>query len=256
MENIETEFNAPIIEAVVDIDCDLPPNLDMAELKERAGEALLERYPTFRQQFIQKHVFSKENGEAKPQIQSSEGPGAMQFLAEDELQLIQFRPNGFSFNRLAPYLSLDDYLPEIEWAWSVFCELSQPVLIRKIGIRMINRIRLPLADGKLQFAAYLKIPPQLPETGLSLSFLGLLEQHMAIDAKTGNRVNIVKTTEAPEEGFLPLILDIEAFWPCKEPPQEWVEILSRLEALRNLKNRIFRATLTETCLNLFSPPAS
>ncbi len=30
----------------------------------------------------------------------------MQFLTEDEKQLIQFRPNGFSFNRLAPYGSL------------------------------------------------------------------------------------------------------------------------------------------------------
>jgi uncharacterized protein (TIGR04255 family) len=250
------EFKAPIIEAVVDIDCDLPPNLDLWELREGAGEALRERYPKFRQQFVQQHLVSKEDEGAKPRIKVSEGPGAMQFLAEDELQLVQFRPNGFSFNRLAPYSSLDDYLPEIEAAWSDFCELSQPVLIRKIGIRMINRVRLPLSEGRVNFEDYLQVPPRLPETGRPLGFLGFLEQHVAIDSETGNRANIVKTTEAPRDGYLPLILDIEAFWLCEEAPGDWTEILSRLKTLRDLKNRIFRTTLTGKCLNLFSQPAS
>lgn len=105
--------SAPIIEAVVDIDCDLPTALDHQTLREAAGEALRARYPKFRQPLIQQHVFKQEGNQA-PEMQVHQGQGAMQFLTEDEKQLVQFRSNGFSFNRLAPYTSLDDYFPEIE----------------------------------------------------------------------------------------------------------------------------------------------
>lgn len=256
MNEKDTEFNAPIIEAVVDIDCDLPPDLDFEGLREKAGDLLRNRYPKFRQQFLQHHVVSKEEGDVEPQLKVNKGLGAMQFLTDDELQLVQFRPNGFSFNRLAPYSSFDDYLPEIEAGWADFRKLCQPVVIRKIGIRMINRVKLPLAEGRVQLEEYLKVPPRLPETGSPLIFHGLLEQHMAIDSESKNRVNIVKTTESPKDGFLPLILDIDTFRPGEEAPSDWHDISCRLKSLRDLKNRIFQATLTDRCLNLFSQPAS
>lgn len=241
----------PIIEAVVDIDCDLPPNLDFQSLREAAGDALRERYPKFRQQLIQEHVFKKE-GDAPPEIRVNQGHGAMQFLTENEKQLIQFRPNGFSFNRLAPYGSLDEYLPEIEEGWRLFRSLAKPVVIRKVGIRMINRILLPLTDGKLNFADYLLTPSLLPAAPGELGFLGFLEQHMAVDPATGDRANIVRTTEPIANNRMPMILDIDVFRLCEGDPADWNEIHLALASLRNLKNRIFRNTLTPQCLSLFS----
>lgn len=245
--------NNPIIEAVVDIDCDLPPKLDLQTLRESAGDALRDRYPNFRQQLIQKHLFLKKS-DAPAEIQVNQGPGAMQFLTEDERQLVQFRPNGFSFNRLAPYGSLDDYLPEIESAWHSFLVLAQPVVIRKIGIRMINRIMLPMGGGGLNFGDFLTVTPRLPDTGSPLGFLGFLDQQMALDAKTGNRANIIKTTGSPQADKLPLILDTDVFFTCEIPPTDWRVIRERLDSLRSLKNRIFRSSLTPQCLSLFSPP--
>ena len=246
--------SAPIIEAVVDIDCDLPAKLDLQSLREAAEDALRDRYPKFRQQLIQEHVFTKEGG-APPEIRIQQGHGAMQFLTDDERQLIQFRPNGFSFNRLAPYGSLNDYLSEIESGWRTFVQLAQPVMVRKIGIRMINRIMLPMDGGKLDFGHFLTVTPRLPDTGSPLGFLGFLDQQMALDSETGNRANIVKTTELPQGDQLPMILDIDVFYPCEAPPADWQVIRDRLDSLRSLKNRIFRNTLTQQCLNLFSPQA-
>lgn len=125
--------SAPIIEAVVDIDCDLPPKLNLHGLREAAEDALRIHYPKFRQQLVQQH------------------------------------------------------------------------------------------------------------------------EQMALDGETGNRVNIVKTTELPQGDKLPLILDIDVFYPCETPPSDWQLIRERLDSLRSLKNRIFRNTLTQQCLNLFSP---
>lgn len=250
----QTEFqlpNAPIIEAVLDIDCDLPPSLELEMLKAAATDALQGRYPKFRQQLIHQHVFRKEAG-AEPEIQMKESLGPMQFLTQDEKQLVQFRPNGFSFNRLAPYSSLDDYLPEIEASWNTFRELARPLLVRKIGIRMINRILLPMPEGRLDFGDFLLVPPRLPETGDKLGFIGFLDQHLAADVETGNQANIVKTTELPQDGKLPLILDIDVFHPGQLGQESWEDLLARIKSLRNLKNRIFRHTLTPQCLNLFS----
>ncbi len=242
----------PIIEAVVDIDCDLPPNLNLDTLRVAAETALLKKYPKFKQQLIQEHILTKE-GNAPPEMRVNQVQGAMQFLSEDEKQLVQFRPNGFSFNRLSPYGSFDDYLPEIEAGWQIFCQLAKPVIVRKIGIRMINRILLPLDGGKLNFSDYLTVFSRLPETGSPLGFLGFLEQQMALDNHSGNQVNIVKTTELPQGDKLPLILDIDVFYPCEISPNEWKTVRDRLDSLRSLKNRIFRNTLTPQCLNLFSP---
>jgi uncharacterized protein (TIGR04255 family) len=246
--------HAPIIEAVLDIDCDLPPGLDWNSLSGSAKEAFQSAYPKARQQRVQNHILTP-GAEGAPVLQSNEGLGALQFLTEDEKQLVQFRPNGFSFNRLAPYGSLDDYLPEIESAWDKFREFAKPVMVRKLGLRMINRILLPMEGGRLNYGDYLHTGPRLPDTGMKLGIAGFLDQQVAVDAESGNRVNIVKTSELPVDGNLPLILDIDAFFLCEIPPPDWSDLLPRLKSLRNLKNRVFRHTLTAKCLSLFSQSA-
>ena len=250
----ETRFqldHAPIIEAVLDIDCDLPPALDWSQLEASAREAFRDRYPKVRRQFVQNHILTAGE-DAAPMLQFNKGLGALQYLTEDEKQLVQFRANGFSFNRLSPYTTLDDYLPEIESAWLKFRELAGPVIVRKIGLRMINRILLPMQEGRLNFGHYLETAPRLPVTGLKLGIVGFLDQQVAADEETGNQVNIVKTSQLPEGDKLPLILDIDAYHHCQTPPPEWSELLPRIKSLRDLKNRVFQHTLTPQCLNLFS----
>ena len=242
---------APIIEAVLDIDCDLPPTLDWNILKAAAREAFREGYPKARQQFVQNHVLTAGD-EGAPVLQFNEGLGALQFITDDEKQLVQFRANGFSFNRLNPYTTLDDYLGEIQTAWEKFRELAGPVMVRKIGLRMINRILLPMEGGRLKFDDYLTTAPRLPTTGMKLGIVGFLDQQVVADEETGNQANIVKTSQLPADGKLPVILDIDAYFHCQMSPPEWSELRPRIESLRILKNRIFQHTLTQQCLNLFS----
>src|SRR4051812_4475578 len=93
----------PIVEAVLDLDCDLPPGREITELEEAARQKLGERYPKARRQFIQEHQIEALGEESPPKVSVRRGILALQFLHDDEKQLIQFRPQGFSFNRLAPY---------------------------------------------------------------------------------------------------------------------------------------------------------
>ena len=46
---------APIVEAVLDIDCDLPPGQLFASREGPARDCFRDRYPTFRTQLVQEH---------------------------------------------------------------------------------------------------------------------------------------------------------------------------------------------------------
>src|SRR6266550_4303259 len=101
--------HAPIVEAVIDINCDLPPETDFSELKDQAKQALSSSYPKARRRITQQHEFGITTAESLPAT-VARGVTWLQFLSEDEKQVVQFRGEGYSFNRLAPYGRLDDYL--------------------------------------------------------------------------------------------------------------------------------------------------
>lgn len=248
----QTEFkllNPPIVEAVLDIECDLPPGQQLEALEEPARKALGDRYPKFHPQVFQEHLIEAKP-EAPPKVSIRQGLQALQFLQDDEKQLVQVRVQGYSFNRLAPYTSLDDYLPEIERTWRVYLDLAKPVQIRLIRLRYINRILLPTVAGRVQLDDYFNIAPRLPEEE-KLTLIGFLNQHTAEEVETGNQVNIILTAQSPEGERLPVIFDNAVAAPKPGEPEDWSWISSEIQVLRNLKNRIFRSALTKTCLDLF-----
>src|ERR687891_1417850 len=105
--------NPPIVEAVLDLDCDLPPSLDFASLQDAVKNTYGDRYPRVRPLFFQEAKIEPKP-DAAPQMSVRGGIQAFQCFDETEKQLVQVRAQGYSFNRLAPYTSMDDYLPEIE----------------------------------------------------------------------------------------------------------------------------------------------
>ena len=242
---------APIIEAVVDIDCDMPHQADVDALDAAAAVALADRYPTSRRRLLSEHQISAAPN-APVSVTSRQNLQALQYFSADEKQLLQFRPAGFSFNRLAPYTTLDDYLPEIERAWRIFVDVAKPVVCRMVCLRYINRIQLPMADGRVDIDDYLKLAPRLADED-RLTFTGFFNQHSVLEPATGNQVNIVFATQPPAGDHLPIILDIEAFKDVSSEPRDWQAISGRIRSLRSLKNLVFANSLTAKCLNLFLP---
>ncbi|MEI7732812.1 MAG: TIGR04255 family protein [Verrucomicrobiota bacterium] len=248
----ETELkltSAPIVEAVVDFACDMPPTFKLAALEKAARDCFCGQYPIFRGKFIQEtKIAAKPN--TSPQMSIRNDIQAFQFLHNDKKQLVQVRTQGFSFNRLAPYTSLDEYLPEIERAWKLFVGLTSPVQVRCIQLRYINRILLPMETGQVQWSDYIKLAPRLPDEE-KLAFTGFLNHHTAIETDTGNHVNVVLTTQPREKDKLPIIFDNRAASSMATAPDDWACLLEKIVSLRALKNRIFKKTLTEKCLSLF-----
>lgn len=242
--------NPPIVEAVVDIDCDLPPNVDFLSLETAAREKYGDTYPKLRRRFAEVHEIKTTADASMSETSVKRTLDAFQLLQEDEKQLVQVRRLGYSFNRLAPYPGLDTLLPEIRRTWQLFCELTSPTQIRRVQLRYINRILFPMLDPSLELDRVLRCRPQLPdEDGLALS--GFLIQYSAVEKATGLTVHSVLTREPVESAHVALIFDNAAFDDRAFEAGDWSSIATRIAALRLLKNRVFANTLTEKCLSQY-----
>lgn len=235
-------FAAPIVEAILDVECDLPPGLDLAALAARARAAFADRYP------VQQPSF--EAPAEAPLAVPRSLLGSFQLFQEDKKQLVQVRARGYTFNRLAPYTSLDDYLPEIERTWRLFVDLAGPLQVRLVRLHYINRIVLPLTADAVDLAAYFTTAPARFPVDDTLRFAGFLAQQSAVERATGRRVKATLTSQPTEAAGLPVIFDIEAVAETAIEPRDWPAILAEIQSLRGLKNMTFRSTLTDRCLRL------
>jgi uncharacterized protein (TIGR04255 family) len=241
--------SAPIIEAVVDIDCDLPPGIDVASLESAGAAAYGAEYPKAGKRFVAQ-MQVEAAGEQAATVTARQGLFALQFMSADDRQLVQVRPQGYSFNRLAPYTSLDLYLPEIERTWREFVQLARPLQVRVVRLRFINRLLLPMTEGRVQLDDFLSLGPRLPDES-RLVLAGFFHQNSAVEPATGNAVNVTMATQPVESEKLPVILDIEAYYNATLEPADWGTIRERIQSLRLLKNLVFRKSLTPSCLNQF-----
>lgn len=239
---------SPIIEAVLDIDCDMPSKFDLSSLEPQLRDSLRAKYPKFRKQLFEQHRFESKP-DSLPAHSATKGVQALQFLTEDERQVVQFRSQGFSFNRLEPYSTLDHYIDEIRSGWEIFLKVAAPSQIRAVRLRNINRILLPLMNGRVEAENYLKNIPGVADQKLVL--VGFFVQYGAIEKESGFTTNVVIAAQPVENDKAPIILDITAQWAGRAIVENWPWLLEQVMSLRSLKNRVFSNSLTPQCLNLF-----
>jgi uncharacterized protein (TIGR04255 family) len=242
--------NAPIVEFILDIDCDLPVSQSLDELTEAAEKCFRARYPKPRKQVLQQFEITTKPGATPQATISPQRVQAYQFLTDDDKQLVQLRREGYSFNRLQPYTMLSDYLPEIEQSWADYRNLMLPLKIREVRLRYINRILLPMKDDKCNLSEYLVSAPLLPDEG-RLALTGFVAHRTAVEVKTGHTVNIIQAAQKPGKDFLPIILDIGCRSTDTGAPDDWAWLTSQIMILNNLSNLVFQKSVTSSCMSLF-----
>jgi uncharacterized protein (TIGR04255 family) len=241
--------SAPIIEAVVDFECDMPVLPDFKMLERPARDAYRSTYERFHPVFMQEHSVDISPEAPKVSVKD-QGIQGYRFFQSDQKQLVQVRATGFSFNRLAPYGSFDDYIPEIQRTWNLFLDFAKPVGVRFVRLRYVNRILLPLGESGVGLGDYFKICPHLPDEE-QLIFTGFFNQHAAKERDTGHDVSIVLASQLIENGRLPVLFDITVADSRPADPKNWLELRDRMASLRRLKNEVFYNTLTQRCIDLF-----
>ncbi len=241
--------NPPIIEAVLDIDCDLPPGQELLSLEANARAIFEDDYPHLQRRSAQRFEIEARD-EGPPATSSHYGVEAFLFLKSENEQIVQVRDKGFSFNRLTPYEGFDQYLPEIERTWRLYSELARPTKVSALRLRYINRIEVPAEGGRVGLDVYFRAGTQLPSV-TGTRFAGFLNQYSLVEQETGHNVKIVLTAQDIVDDKLVVVLDIRVASETSVEPENWDAIQSTLLALRMLKNRVFNDMITEQCQALY-----
>ena len=230
---------APIAEALIDFRAEMPDDQAIERLSE--AKALLQsRFPRFEEQRLYRSQFSFGKGK----VAETEELGIRGFIlrSEDEKSIVQFRRDGFTYNRLAPYEGWRALFDGASSCWRAYQQLSRVQEVTRVAVRYINKLRV--ADALRRAGEYLTTAPTVPE-GAPGSMTGFLVKVHAHDPVSGIRSNVIRTLErTADDEEEELIVDIDIF-KVDRFPTEIEGLRPILEQMREVKNRIFFGVITE-----------
>jgi uncharacterized protein (TIGR04255 family) len=248
-EKFENLPRAPIVEAVIEIRARATKALEETSLR-AAIEPKLAGYVFF-DSLREFHSEVKLEG-GKPPVQkvSDAGWKGVRFRSSDEKHIAQFNRDGFVFSRLEPYLTWEELESEGKRLWNIYKDFAQPVEIQRLGLRFINRIKLP--PGELLFEDYIQPAPSSPH-GLELPFHGFMHKDTLGVPGHPYAINVIRTIQQLNggvDGGVALILDIDVFTTQGFDLDNTV-LQRRLLEMRWLKNKVFFGSITAKALEMF-----
>jgi len=231
---------APITEAILDLKVILPDKFPIEKFLEIHAR-IRDRFPTSEPI----HVGSLAI-QAGPEIQvdASRQHSGFLFRSKDGLRIFQATLQGFTFNRLAPYDSWEEFSDDARNLWEIYKDICKPTFVTRAAVRYINRIDIPV-EGPIKLQDYLKTAPEIA-SGLSQKNLSSFFMQLQIPQEDLNCMLVINETLAlpPSPGFISVIFDIDLFrqqaWQSDDE-----DIWNFLTQLRERKNQVFRESITE-----------
>lgn len=166
---------------------------------------------------------------------------------DDGKHVAQFRVNGFTFSRLAPYETWEQMSESAASIWTAYSAAIKPREVNRIALRYINSLCIPLPIEKVE--SYLpygpKLPPEVPQV-----ISGFLNRVQINDVLTGDFAVVTQMVESvtPDGGGLNVLVDIDVAHPCNLVGASDDQIADVLGRLRELKNKAFFGFLEEKIL--------
>ncbi len=240
--------NAPIIEAVLDVRVKNRAGFSVSEF-EKIGTALNTEFVIKKNVVeFQTNIRLKKDGPASADL--NDQIVGFQFWSTDQLNVTSFRKDGFSFSRLRPYTNWAQVFGKMQPLWEAYLKIAQPELITRIAVRYINKVSIPapVADFDDYFTAIAKVPKELPQ--FISNFLSRVVIH---DPHSGLSAAITQVLEPLISGQpVVVLLDVDAYYNTSgDFKVDDPKIPIIFEQLREFKNRIFFASLTEKAIKLF-----
>lgn len=238
--------NAPITEALIDLQVQLPDHFELAELETLCSEVAQEYPITMQRKSWTSHI--RVTGGGRPEIENPE-PKMDGFVLKSEsgLQVVQVRMDGFTFSRLQPYETWEKLRDEARRMWDLYVRITHPQCVTRIAVRYINRIHLPVeADFAEHLSTGIQISSQLPQAISGL----FLRCEIPFDNPEAQTI-ITQTLGDPSEDLatIPYIFDIDVFrmgTPCIDQQRLWDE----LDELREVKNKVFFGSITNATVEM------
>ena len=237
--------NAPIVEAIFDIQMELPQGVGIAEL-ETFCKTFVSAYPEkkARRKFASKFEIKNEEPSAEA---FNLGIAGILNWSPDHKQALQVRLDGFSFSRLKPYEKWGIHFAEFLKYLRLYCEKISPVQVKRVATRFINVIELPRESGNWG-EYFINAARASISNVLVTNFFDRVEFTFPSSNVKATVTHAIMESNDPLN--LPVVLDIETFVDINTKP-DLAMIEKLFHNLRETKNQIFRESLTDKAKELF-----
>ncbi len=236
--------NAPIVEAVIDYRV-LRREGTVADSFAGLTPALGSQYSKALLLHSVEARFGMEHGKS---IEPTTTTSAMGWQYSAGSLVAQFRIDGFTFSKLEPYTTWEEVFAEASRLWQLYVAKAQPPEVIRVAVRYINRLRVPVPA---ELSEYLAAPPVLasPSPQRLRQFLC----RMAVDDPSRNISAVVVQASEPLIGqeAIALLIDIDAFKENLSVAPTDPSLPETFGQLRDLKNEIFFASLTEKAVEMY-----
>jgi uncharacterized protein (TIGR04255 family) len=149
--------NPPVVEALCEIFF-MDSKWDAA-IPGMFFDGIKNRYP--RKKEVEQFAVQVNVSSQIAQPQMMRGNSRIQFVKEDNSQMIQVERDLLVVNQLQPYPRFEDWQPVIDEMIRRYWELAEPIAIKQLGIRYINRIVIP--KNPFNMEEYFRLYPQVPD---------------------------------------------------------------------------------------------
>ncbi len=237
---------APIVEAIIEIRCDLPAEVNLNSLK---GAVDPDEYPGVGNQV--EVTGTLDISDAGVRNETATQQTGFAFTRSDSQRIVHAGLKRFAYSALRPYDRWSTFSREAWDAWLVYQRAVKPSRATRLGVRYVNRIEIP--DPMVEIRDYLRtaidVSPYLSQMveGYFLQVQVPLQSYRAAATVTSTLV------EPDRVDTTVLVLDIDAWqrtdidFSTEDSP---AVIQQGLDNLRNAKNYVFEACITDATRGL------
>lgn len=249
--NINEQFpnlpHAPIHEAVIQFQGRAEAAWNEKQIIDQLRQ-LLPDYRVYQSERTMQQEFRLGQVSSAPVVRDLGWIG-VKFMSLDKSQIVSFGRDSFSFSRLRPYASWEQFITEALRLWPIHQRIAQVSEVSRLGVRFINQVAVPKATFNV--AQYFTSPPA-PSAGLKLHLLHFFQNSRFAVPGYPYAVNVIRAVQ-PSAGnkALPLvILDVDVFITNPFAPGA-PELQNALPHFRWLKNKMFFDNFTPETIASF-----
>jgi uncharacterized protein (TIGR04255 family) len=234
---------APVVEAVVEIRCDLPQTDDPAFLK---GVGDQKEFPSEETMWEVRGTvkFAPVGGETTTRALG------YRFRDPASNNSVQAHLKGYAFSWRRQYTEWQEFTSNAEKHWLRYLDVAKPTRAKRLGVRFINRIVIP---DESAFEDYVRlavdIPPYLPQVVTEyLARVRIPIPELGVVAAIA-----VTFDSSDEKGRPAIILDIDVGMAVSIDLSDKAArdaIPDHLNVLRQAKNYVFESCITDATRSL------
>jgi uncharacterized protein (TIGR04255 family) len=191
--------------------------------------------------------------QTEPAMTMKQGQSRLQYLSADETRIVGIGPDVLSIHVLRPYDKWEDFEARVKRAFGVYREVARPAGVKRLALRYLNRIQLPLDRVRLE--DYFTSPPRLPET-VPAAIQTILTRFESVYNDAPVRLTVTFASLEAPAGSSAYLLDTEVSQEWKESPLPLDEALTVVQNLKQRQTDAFESMITEKTREVFNAAGS